>query len=225
MNRFINSVLLFIAILTLGFVVIVGKDLPIDFLRTTGQYLPYKNAAFIAIAGVFILIGGRRSMQRWMGTALIRKTERYQWNVPIGKERQSRTIFYLVLEGSFHLAIAGVFLSLTMDSLPVAIALALLAFDHFLYAWLGHSKKIFRIGITKAALVLIDRDVRILYFSGLRKISMQQRILFFEYIKDLEMDISSDAVPEDKRAEFREVLKQQIDLDRVYLDESFKNFN
>src|SRR5690606_7681345 len=126
----------------------VGRDIPISFLRTTGYYLPYKDVYFIVVAALILTIGGRRSVQRWMGVAMIRQISRYQWNEPIGKGRKSRTLFYLILEGFFHIIIAYLLLFFTKSAFPVFIVLTLLGIDHFVYAILGKIQNMFRIGIT-----------------------------------------------------------------------------
>ncbi len=224
MNKFVNSVLLFLAFFTFILAVIVGRDIPIAFLKTTGYYLPYKEVYFFVVAALILTIGGRRSVQRWMGVAMIRQVKRYQWNEPIGKGRKNRTLFYLILEGFFHIIIAFLLLFFTKSAFPVFIVLILLGIDHFLYAALGVVQNIFRIGITKTALVTVDRDVKVLYFSGLRKISVFQKDIFFEYIKELVLEVPSDVVDPEKKEEFKTVLEKQIDLNRVYLDESFKKY-
>jgi hypothetical protein len=96
MNKFVNSVIVFLFLLVFLFSVVVGHDIQIGYTRLTGQSIPYKEYVFIGFAALFLLIGARRSVQRWMGTAMIRKTQKYQWNVPIGKNRKDRAQFYLI---------------------------------------------------------------------------------------------------------------------------------
>jgi len=224
MNKFINTVLFVFAFLTFLFVVIVGRDMPISFLRTTGQYMPYKNVIFIVIATIFLVIGGRRSAQRWMGIHLVKHTEKYQWNVPVGKRRTNRSIFYLFMEAFSHWILAGLYLFFTKDALPVTFALFVLGLDHLFFAYFGGKRNAFRVGITKSALVIADREVKILYFTGLRQVSVQQNTIYFEYIQDLVIDFPENVIPEDKHEEFKEELKKVINLKKVYLPESFKNY-
>lgn len=199
--------------------------MPINFLRVTGQELPYKQTVFICVAALYLFIGGRRSLQRWMGISLVRNVKKYQWNIPIGNERKSRVLFYLYLECFVHVAMGIVFYSLATDALPVVIALFALGIDHLLYALAGKVFNLFRIGITKSALVIVDRDIRVIYFSGLRKISTQQHLLFFHYLNDMEMNVSYDAIPKEEMNKFKEVLVDQINEERVYLDATFKQLN
>lgn len=224
MNKFVNTIIVFLFILVFLLSVVVGRDIQIGYTRMSGQTIPYKEYYFIGFAALFLLIGARRTVQRWTGIAMIRNAEKYQWNIPVGKERKSRANFYLILEGFFHAVMAIMVMSLTKYAIPIFLVLMFLSIDHFVYAIVGKSKNIFRIGITKSALVLVDRDVRVLYFSGLRKVSVFQDTIFFEYIKDLVLEFPADVVDEDKRDEFREVLLKQLNLNRVYIDETFRTF-
>lgn len=225
MNKFVNTLLFFLSFIALIIVVIVGRDLPLDFLHTTGENMPYKEYIFLGLATLILLLGGRRSAQRWMGVALIRKTKKYEWNVEMDKGRTSRTIFYLVMEASYHIIMAYIYYFIaSMDAIAVIAVMLILAFDHLIFALLGKFAGIYRIGITKAAVVTVDREVKVLYYSGLRKISIHQDSIYFNYIEDLVLDFPANTIPETKRQEFSDVLKKQIDLKKVYLDESFKNF-
>lgn len=225
MNKFVNTILFFLSFVSLILVVVVGQDIPIDAFHITGYDLPYKEYVFLGIATLFLLIGGRRSAQRWMGVAMIRKIDKFQWNEEVNKKRKKRVIFYLILESLFHTIMGVIFFVVSKDSLSIFIALLVLSADHLLFAILGKFSNIYRVGITKTAVVAVDREVRVLYFSGLRKVSVHQGDIYFNYIKDLVLEFPSDMIADNQRESFRESLKQQIDLDKVYLDESFKNFS
>lgn len=224
MNNFINTLLFFLSFLTLIVVIIIGRDLPVSFLRTTGYNIPYKEFIFLGLASLFLLLGGRRSAQRWMGVALIKKVKKYQWNHEVSVQRKNRVIFYLCIEAFFHLTMGGIFYYISKDSLPVFIVLLVLSADHLIFALCGKLYHLYRVGITHNAVVAVDREVRVLYFSGLRKISIHQQTIYFNYIKDLVLDFPSDMIASDEKESFKDVLKQQIDLKKVYLDETFKSF-
>lgn len=224
MNKFVNTVIVFLFILIFLFAVVVGRDIQIGYTRMSGQTIPYKEYVFIGFAALFLLIGARRSVQRWMGMAMIRNTAKYQLNIPIGNGRRSRAIFYLILEGIFHAIMAIMLISFTKYAAPIFLVLMLLSIDHFLYALVGRSKNMFRIGVTKSAVVLVDRDIRVLYFTGLRKISVFQHNIFFDYIKDLVLELPDDVLDTKDREQFKDVLINQLNQDRVYIDESFRNY-
>lgn len=224
MNKFVNSVLFFHTFVCLIVVVVIGGDLPITFLRTTGSDVPYQQLIFTVLATIYLLIGGRRAAQQWMGIALIRKKEKYKWNVPSGQGRRNRAFFYLIMESVLFFAFGTAFYILTSSAFILSCALWVLSFNQMLYAVVGRQKNVFRMGITPSALVIVDRDVKVFYYSGLRKLSVHQDSIYFDYIKELVMDFPTNVIPEGKINEFKEILLSQVDLSKVYIDETFKDF-
>ncbi|MCO4814911.1 MAG: hypothetical protein KC454_09365, partial [Flavobacteriales bacterium] len=92
MNSFINVMLSFILFPTMLIAIYVGMDMPLTFLKTTGQYLPYKFEIFLGI-GIFILVLLlRRSVKRWMGMNIVTKTKRFKWNASVSKARKKRIV-------------------------------------------------------------------------------------------------------------------------------------
>lgn len=222
MNRFVNSVMLFIAFVTFILAVFVGRDLPIGFMRLTGQFLPYKEVYFIVLAALMLVIGGRRSVRRWTGILMVRKKERYQLNFPVGKGRRSRALFYLIVEGFVHFIMALMIMFFTKYAFPVFLVLVFLGIDHFMYAIIGRFTNAFRVGITKAAVVTVDRDVRVVYFSALRRVSVFQHEIYFEYIHDFVLDIPANAIDDEHKEAFKETLVKQLNPKKVFVEESFK---
>jgi hypothetical protein len=88
----------------------------------------------------------------------------------------------------------------------------------------GNVFHLWRAGITNKALVVAERDFKILYFSGLRKISVHQQTLFFDYIKELQLAVSIDCISPENRESFRETLAEKVNRERVHFTESFKDF-
>lgn len=222
MNRSVNILLFILFLPTALLAVLVGFDLPIGFLRLTGDTLPYAKEIFYVLAGLFFILGARRSVQRWSGMKMVSDEKRFLWNEPMDEKRVGRVSMYLYLEGGFHLAFAIMLYLVTPLFLPVAIVFTLLAFDHFIFAIIGKSKKKFRIGITKNAVVFADREVSVVYLSGLRRISVQQQSIYFDYIKELQLSASLDGISSEKRKSFRETIENVVDRNVVFFSEGFK---
>lgn len=224
MNKFVNIVLLILAIPTLGFALLIGFDLPIELLKISGANFEYTLEVFSILAGMFGLLGIRRIIRRWTGVNLVSKVEKYQWNEPMDKARTNQAVMYLNIEAIFHAAFALGIYMLTPLSWPLVITLLILAFEHFLFGWIGKSRKLFRVGVTKNAVVFSDRDTKIAYFSGLRQISVQQQTLYFDYIEELQISFPSIAISPKDRNSFRTAVENNVDRDKVYFAESFKDF-
>lgn len=224
MNKFVNILLLIVMIPTLGLTIYVGFDLPIEFLKVTGSSLPYRHEMFLLFAGIIFIIGGRRSMRRWVGMRMVSQISRFQWNEPMDNSRIRQAMMYLNLEAAMHFFLAIGTYQVTPQAWPVSIVLMALGFDHLFFGLYGRARKKFRVGITKSAIVVADRDVKVIYYTGLRKVSTQQQSLFFDYIKDLQIAIPIGSISAENRSTFRQTVEGNVDRDVVYFSEGFKEF-
>jgi hypothetical protein len=98
-----------------------------------------------------------------------------------------------------------------------ALAFLIGALDGFVFTLIGSNKNRFRIGVTAKAIVSGDRDVALVYFQGLRKISIHQDTIYFDYIKKLQLSIPLDCIPVSDRENFFKVVEEQVDLNRVFV--------
>jgi hypothetical protein len=224
MNKFINILILILSFPIISFSIIIGFDIPIEFLRLSGANMPYKLEIFYGMAGMIFVVGIRRSIRRWMGIRLANQIKRFQWNTNMDKNRYKQAMLYLYLEALLHFFLAYALYTITPFALPVVLVYAFLGIDHLLFAFITKSKNLFRVGLTSKALVIADRDIKIVYFKGLRKVDKHQQSIFFDYIKELQISIPSDCIEESKRAEFKEKLAGNLDRDSVFFTESFKNY-
>ena len=224
MNKFVNILLMLISFPAMALAVYVGFDLPIEFLKTTGNNLPFKAEIFLGFGAILLIVGARRSMRRWMGMRMVSQISRFQWNQPMGKSRIRQANMYLNLEAVMHFFLAIGTYSITPQAWPISVVYLLLGLDHLFFEIYGTTRNKFRVGITKNAIVVADRDVKIIYFSGLRRVSTHQQSLFFDYIKELQIAIPIDAISSENRTAFREALEVNLDRDKVFFSEGFKVF-
>lgn len=208
----------------IGFSLFVGFDLPIELIKMSGANAPYKTELFYSFALVLLLILMNRSIKRWMGIRMVNQTNRFQWNVPLNNDRNKQVILYLILEASVHFFVAFSLYKITPQSLPIVIVLALFGLDHLILGLLGKYKHLFRIGMTSKAILLADREVKAIYFSGLKEVDLQQKSLFFDYKEGLQLSIPSDSIPMNDIAEFKTKFERNIKRDQIYFSESFKAF-
>lgn len=224
MNKFINILLLMLMFPALGLVIFVGFDLPVEFLKTSGYNIPYKRELFIAFGALFLIVGGRRSVRRWAGIRMAGQIARYQWNQPMGEKRIRQASMYLYIEAAIHFIIGGASYVITPEAWPIALALGILGADHLFFCIYGRANDKFRVGITKNAIVVADRDIKVIYYTGLRKISTHQQSLFFDYIKNLQISIPSDAIAPAHRTSFRQCVESNVDRDKVHFSEGFREY-
>jgi len=223
MNKFINILLLLISFPTLVIAIFVGYDLPIEFLKTSGASLPFKFQIFLSLGIIYYIIIVRRSVRRWMGVAMVSKTKKFKWNVSMGEGRRKQVFLYQWLE-ALIMSSGGISLYYVCpDAIAPASALWVGSLDNLIFMILGQTKKLYRIGITSKAVVVADREVKVLYLSGLRKVTIHQQTVFFDYIKDLQMTFSLTCIPKEDQVDFKNTLESLVDRDRVFFSEDVKN--
>lgn len=220
MNRAINILLLVVSFPALAFSIIVGFDLPIDFLRTTGALVPHRDIAFLCFALILLLLVLRRTVRRWVGVGMTRKPERFIWCTDIGPERKKQVRMYLIIEAITAFCFGYAIYTITPEALPIALVYLFLGLDHL--AFLLIAIRWYRVGVTHKAVVVADREVSVLYFSGLRRIETHQQTVYFEYIQDLQLFFPTNCIPAGSYTEFRAALDTKINRDKVYYSATFK---
>jgi hypothetical protein len=58
--------------------------------------------------------------------------------------------------------------------------------------------------------------VQLVYLSGLRKVSIHQQTIYFDYIKGLQMTIPVESIEPEQREAFFTVLESKVDRDKVF---------
>lgn len=213
MNSFINLLLLVISLPTLLLSVFVGFDLPIDFLHTTGKRLPFRMEVYLVLGLLLLIIGLRRSIRRWMGVNMVKQQTKFIWNQPISTERKKRVFVYNSLEALVFLSLMLAHLFLTQVAFFVVTAYLILALDAILFLLING--KDFRVGLSGKAILVADREIVLIYLNGLRKVSVSQQTIYFDYIEELQLSFPLDCIEPAQKTEFFEALEGQIDRDRV----------
>jgi hypothetical protein len=216
MNSFTNSVLLFFSILLIGFCIYVGFDVQIDFLHMSGRNLPFQSYIFVAFGILFFTLLGWRSVRRWMGIYIVNKTTRFTWNKPTSKKRKQRVLTYTILEvlimGSLSFALYFV---VETWILPVMVLL-FFSVESLVFLVLNYRNR-FRVGISSKAIIVADREVVIVYFTGLQKITLGKESIYFDYIKELQLLFPTDCLEEDQISVFKQQVQKMIDRDKVLI--------
>jgi len=224
MNKSINIFLVLFIIPAIAFSIVVGFDISIEFLKTSGKFIPFQKTIFASFAALFFLMGIRRTSKRWSGIRMVNQIAKFQWNEPVDKQRVSQANLYLIIEAVIHFMVSLVFLILTPKSVWISCVFFALGLDHLIFCIVGNVKKLWRIGITNKAVVVADRDFKVLYFSGLRKVSVHQQSIFFDYIKELQLSFPIQCIKQENRQSFVAKLEEKVDREKVFFSESFKDF-
>lgn len=223
MNKFINILLLLITFPMMLLAIFIGDDLPIEFMKTSGAQLPYRFEIFLAFGIIYYVIIVRRSVKRWAGVHMVSQVDRFTWNEPMGEERKKQVYLYQTLEALLMLFGGFAIYALCKEAWVPATALGFGAIDNMVFLFAGKIKNSYRIGLTSKALVVADRDIKVLYLSGLRKVTIQQQTVFFDYIEDLQMTFPLTCIQDKDKTAFKNKLEAQLDRDKVFFSDSVKN--
>lgn len=214
MNSFVNAILLALTFPLITLSIIVGFDLPVEFLKTSGNNLAFINEIFLILGSLMGLIALRRCAKRWMGMKIVNTTDRFLFNFEVSKDRKNRVVLYNLLESSVMLFIGLSVFNLTHHAIVPMIVLLFFAFDNILFLLVGYKKR-FRIGLSSKALIVSDREVTVLYFEGLRKISIGQQTIYFDYIKELQLSFPTNCLRDEDRDIMFKGLNEIVDEDKV----------
>ncbi len=216
MNRFFNALLLFILFPTMALTIFVGFDLPVEVLKVSGANLPYRKEAFLILGLFLFMINLRRSIRRWMGMKMVNQVSKFSWNSEVSKERRQRVYVYTLLEALVMAFVGTALYVVTPEAWFPALALLFGTVDNLIFTFVGFTRGKYRAGITSKAVILADRDVQLVYFSGLRKVSIHQESIYFDYIKGLQLYIPLDSIEKEQREEFFKVLESKVNRDKVF---------
>lgn len=215
MNRLTNSFLLVLFFPALALAIFVGFDFPLEFIRTSGANLPYKEYMFGGLALLMAILAANRSIRRWVALYTIRQTDGFVFHTKVSNERRKRVIVYTILEAGILTAVGAALYILSSESVLCSAVFLLSAMDNLFFLLFGLPR--FGVGLSKKAIIVADREVIVLYFSGLRKVSLSQQTLFFDYIQALQLTFPVDCIPAEDRKEFLHNLEAVTDKDRVFI--------
>jgi hypothetical protein len=215
-NSFINILTLVLTFPLLALAIFSGYDIPIDSLGLTGSEISYQNEMFLALGICIFLIQIRRSSRRWMALNLVNKVDRFQWNETVSQSRKRRVITYNFIEAVVMISLGiGLLLCTTRTIVPASVFF-LFSLDSIIFSLYGKDK--FRVGLSTKAIFIADREIILIYFTGLRQITVHQQTIYFDYIENLQLAFPTNCVEESKLSGFFEKLETVIDKDRVFMN-------
>lgn len=214
MNSFVNAILLALTFPLIILTIIVGFDLPVELLRTSGKNLSFVDEAFLILASLMGLIALRRSVKRWMGMKIVNTTDRFLFSFEVSISRKRRVVTYNLIESTVMLFLAFSIYNLTSLALIPTLVLISFSIDNIVFILLGYKGR-FRIGLSSKALIVSDREVTVLYFEGLRKVSIEQQTIYFDYIKELQLSFPTNCIRDEDKATIFKGLNDIVDKEKV----------
>jgi len=81
-----------------------------------------------------------------------------------------------------------------------------------------YGTKKYRVGLSSKAILIADREIILIYFTGLRKITLHQQTIYFDYIENLQLTFPTNCIEDKNLSRFFEKLEEVIDKDRVFMN-------
>jgi len=215
MNRITNAFILVLLFPLWALVIFVAFDLPLGIFRTTGAQLPLRKEIIIGISLMIAILFVNRSVKRWMALHTVSQKDRFVFNVPLSKERKKRIVAYGMLESLVYMIIGIVLAVLSLQALPAAILFLVFGIEGVFFIVQGKNR--FAIGLSRKAIIVADREVSVIYYTGLRKVSISQQTLYFDYLQSLQLCFPIDVLPEDQRQTFTAHLEEVVDPNKVLI--------
>jgi hypothetical protein len=194
--------------------IFIGFDIPFDSFGITGSEIPYRFELFAGLGFILFIIQLRRTTRRWMALSMVSKLDRFQWNKPVSLSRKKRVATYNLIEVSVMAVLSVGLYSITKESLIPALIFLAFSVDSFVFTLVGRNK--YRVGLSTKAILVADREIILIYFTGLRKVAIHQQTVYFDYINNLQLTFPLDCIEEENKQEFFEGLHKVIDKDRVF---------
>lgn len=176
----------------------------------------YKDQIFAIAAVLIFLLGALRSYRKWSGTSVVNQIDRFQFNTPISQYRRKLVISINLMEILSFTLIAIAFMVFYSKAFYLPLIFFIFVADFIVNSLVGAKGKKYRIGMTKKAIISSDREVVTIYFQGLKHVSIQRDLIFFEYINDLVLTLPLSSIPLDKQSEFLKRLKDSVDEKKVF---------
>ncbi len=219
MNKIYNTWIFIISLLTLPFAFAVGLNevFGVFGLKIHGDQFEYKELVFGISAGLIFLLGVTRSSRKWSGITIVNQTDRFLFNCGISPERKQRVIMNNSIEIVGFFLIGLVFIIFSKDAVFISLIFLIFIVDSVINTLRGIVGGKYRVGMTKKAIVAVDREVVAIYFKGLKRVTITNNQLFFEYNNnDLVLDFQLNTVPPERLEEFMRLLRLNVDDKQVY---------
>jgi len=215
MNRITNSFILVLFIPIMALTIFVAFDLPLGIFKTTGSQLPYRQELMLGLSILVAILFINRSVKRCMGLYTVAQKSRFVFRSALSSERKKRVVVYGILESFVYGFLSYSLWTLTPEALPSALVFLFFSIEGFVFVSLG--SKYFATGLSSKAIIVADREVVVVYYNGLRKVSIGQQTLYFDYIQSLQLSFPIDVIPSDQRQAFVANLETVVDDKKVLI--------
>ena len=221
MSRSVNILVLFFSIPAFVFVMLVTFDIHIG--NQSMADFKYRFHIIFGLSCLMAFLVALKATHRWTGIFMVKNPKRFVWSTPVSTERKKNVRLFLVLEIAIAFFLLLVSNGLSAQAWPLTFVYGITILDQLVYLFIA--TRLFRVGITQNAVVVVDRDVKVLYYSGLRKVDLHQQTIYFDYIEELQLFFQLNCIPTSEHKNFYNQLETHVNRDKVFFTERFKTLN
>ena len=174
------------------------------------------------------LFGLLRIQRRWTGIKDIKSFKKFVYKTPLSKKAKGLVLMFSVMEIIFLSFFVGLFVKeLHLDVehylTPIIVVLLIIIGEIIIFTiYALQSKDVLIMGVNKNLIAYFDREIHIVYFDGLQRISVYQNRLHFKYKLDLNIFVELDFIPKENLLEFKQSLEEVLLEKGVFIDDSFR---
>lgn len=233
MNKVINVFSGLILAIFCAFVMAVVYDLTIS-TNFTLKGMPYKQEIAYGFTLIILLLGVLRIVRKWQGAKDMTNFNKFTFVRPIATSAKNLSLIYALIEVVFMgiliyflYRISALDLSLVF---PMLIVISFLLLEGIIFAYrIGKGGKAFRIGINKNVVAYFNREMHLMYFTGLKRVEMHQDMINFQYKDDLNILMPLDVLEKSDLIPFRDALIETLATElrdkkgkNIYIDDAFR---
>jgi hypothetical protein len=189
------------------------------------KYLKEICFGLIIVIGLFGLL---RIQRRWTGIKDIKSFKKFAYKTPLSKKAKALVVMFSVMEIIFLSFFIGLFIKeLHLDVYnyltPMIIVLLIIIIEIIFFTiYVFNAKDVLIMGVNKNLIAFFDREIHIVYFDGLQRISIYQNRLHFKYKLDLNVFVEIDYIPQENLLDFKQALENVLAKKKIFIDNSFQ---
>lgn len=234
MNKVINvfSGIILIIFFVLAMGIVYDLSLSSNFSL---KGLPYKYQIAYGLTLIIFTLGVLRIVRKWQGAKDMKRFQKFTFVRPISKSARNLALLYATGEILFMSIICFVLLMMAMLD-PVLVSPMLLVIFVLMIEGIIFSIRIlkggdaFRVGINKSVVAYFNREMNLIYYTGLKRVELHQDMINFQYPQDLNILLPLEVIEKNDRLAFRDALIETLETElkskkgkNIYIDDAFRN--
>ena len=192
--------------------------------------ISYQQEMLWSLAGIVALLGILRAIRRWQGIKDMKSFKSFSLHIKSSKSSLQYAILHSALELMFMLftiiIAAFILMPEPHNAYPILLVSLFLFIESsiFLLRRLKNDQ-VFGVGVNKDVIAYFNREMKLLYFTGLQRVTIHYGMIHFQYKGELSMFLPATAIADEDRVKFRDHLIETLSEKNVYIDEAFRQWH